>query len=39
VRCALLWTQGPHLMPLDETVLASHAPRAWLAGAGAGLEG
>ena len=26
VRCALLWTQGPHLMPLDETVLASHAP-------------
>jgi ATP-dependent helicase/nuclease subunit A len=39
VRCALLWTQGPHLMPLDETALASHAPRAWLAGAGAGLEG
>ena len=39
VRCALLWTEGPRLMPLDETALASHAPRAWLAGAGAGLEG
>jgi ATP-dependent helicase/nuclease subunit A len=39
VRCALLWTQGPHLMPLDETALASHAPRAWLGGEGAGPEG
>jgi ATP-dependent helicase/nuclease subunit A len=39
VRCALLWTQGPHLMPLDETALASHAPSAWLGGAGAGPEG
>jgi ATP-dependent helicase/nuclease subunit A len=39
VRCALLWTQGPHLMPLDETALASHAPRAWLGGGGAGSEG
>ena len=27
VRCALLWTEGPRLMPLDEAVLASHAPR------------
>ncbi len=34
VRCALLWTQGPHLMPLDEAALASHAPGAWLVGAG-----
>jgi ATP-dependent helicase/nuclease subunit A len=39
VRCALLWTQGPQLMPLDEAVLASHAPGAWLDRAGAGLEG
>ena len=29
VRCALLWTQGPQLMPLEEAVLASHAPDAW----------
>jgi ATP-dependent helicase/nuclease subunit A len=29
VRCALLWTQGPRLMPLDEAALASHAPSAW----------
>jgi ATP-dependent helicase/nuclease subunit A len=29
VRCALLWTQGPRLMPLDEAALASYAPRAW----------
>jgi ATP-dependent helicase/nuclease subunit A len=39
VRCALLWTQGAHLMSLDETALASHAPRAWLGGGGAGPEG
>jgi ATP-dependent helicase/nuclease subunit A len=26
VRCALLWTEGLRLMPLDETVLARHAP-------------
>jgi ATP-dependent helicase/nuclease subunit A len=26
VRCALLWTEGPRLMPLDEEVLARHAP-------------
>ena len=29
VRCALLWTQGPHLMPLDAPALAGHAPDAW----------
>jgi ATP-dependent helicase/nuclease subunit A len=39
VRCALLWTQGPHLMPLDEAALASHAPGAWLGREGAGPEG
>jgi ATP-dependent helicase/nuclease subunit A len=32
VRCALLWTQGPRLMPLDDAMLASHAPDAWLDG-------
>ncbi|MGH6887528.1 MAG: PD-(D/E)XK nuclease family protein, partial [Geminicoccales bacterium] len=26
VRCALLWTEGPTLMPLHEKTLASHAP-------------
>jgi len=26
VRCALLWTEGPALMPLPEKTLASHAP-------------
>jgi ATP-dependent helicase/nuclease subunit A len=26
VRCALLWTEGPSLMPLDAETLASHAP-------------
>ncbi|MGH6919215.1 MAG: PD-(D/E)XK nuclease family protein, partial [Geminicoccaceae bacterium] len=39
VRCALLWTQGPRLMPLDEAALASHAPGAWHPGAGGGPEG
>jgi ATP-dependent helicase/nuclease subunit A len=29
VRCALLWTQGPRLMELDDAALASHAPAAW----------
>jgi len=26
VRCALLWTDGPHLMPLSEKLLDPHAP-------------
>jgi ATP-dependent helicase/nuclease subunit A len=26
VRCALLWTEGPTLMPLPEKTLSSHAP-------------
>ncbi|MFQ5984664.1 MAG: double-strand break repair helicase AddA [Alphaproteobacteria bacterium] len=26
VRCALLWTEGPLLMPLSHTSLAAHAP-------------
>jgi ATP-dependent helicase/nuclease subunit A len=26
VRCALLWTEGPTLMPVHEKTLASHAP-------------
>jgi ATP-dependent helicase/nuclease subunit A len=39
VRCALLWTQGPLLMPLDEAALASHAPGAWQGSAGGGPEG
>lgn len=26
VRCALLWTDGPHLMPLGDTTLDAHAP-------------
>jgi ATP-dependent helicase/nuclease subunit A len=26
MRCALLWTDGPHLMPLSEAALAAHAP-------------
>jgi ATP-dependent helicase/nuclease subunit A len=32
VRCALLWTQGPRLMALDETALAGHRPAGWLDG-------
>jgi ATP-dependent helicase/nuclease subunit A len=39
VRCALLWTQGPRVMPLDEAALASHAPGAWQGSAGGGPEG
>ena len=26
VRCALLWTDGPRLMPLDDGLLDRHAP-------------
>ena len=26
VRCALLWTDGPRLMPLDDPALDAHAP-------------
>jgi ATP-dependent helicase/nuclease subunit A len=26
VRCALLWTDGPHLMVLDDALLDRHAP-------------
>jgi ATP-dependent helicase/nuclease subunit A len=39
VRCALLWTQGPRLMPLDEAALSSYAPRAWQDRAGGDAEG
>jgi ATP-dependent helicase/nuclease subunit A len=39
VRCALLWTQGPRLMPLDDAALSSHAPDAWLGRAGGDAEG
>jgi ATP-dependent helicase/nuclease subunit A len=39
VRCALLWTQGPRLMPLDEAALGSHAPGAWQGRADEGLPG
>jgi ATP-dependent helicase/nuclease subunit A len=39
VRCALLWTQGPRLMPLEEAALASHAPHAWQVSAGGDAEG
>ena len=27
VRCALLWTEGPRLMALDDAVLVPHRPR------------
>jgi ATP-dependent helicase/nuclease subunit A len=39
VRCALLWTQGPRLMPLDEAALASHAPDTWQPRAGGAAAG
>jgi ATP-dependent helicase/nuclease subunit A len=26
VRCALLWTEGPRLMPISGTLLDRHAP-------------
>ncbi|HEX5796498.1 MAG TPA: PD-(D/E)XK nuclease family protein, partial [Geminicoccaceae bacterium] len=39
VRCALLWTQGPRLMPLDEAALASHALQTWQPRAGGAAEG
>jgi ATP-dependent helicase/nuclease subunit A len=29
VRCALLWTQGPRLMALDQAALAGHRPAGW----------
>ena len=39
VRCALLWTQGPRLMPLDEAALASHALPTGQPRAGGAAEG
>ncbi len=39
VRCALLWTRGPSLMPLSESLLASHAPQTWQGRAIGGAEG
>ncbi len=29
IRCALLWTQGPRLMALDDSALAGHRPAGW----------
>jgi ATP-dependent helicase/nuclease subunit A len=29
VRCALLWTQGPRLMALDDALLDDHRPAGW----------
>jgi len=26
IRCALLWTAGPHLMPIRPEILAGYAP-------------